>query len=83
MNTFFKTLIATATVAAAFAAQADVVTLPRVVITGKATTEVVQLPRVVVTGHADRQIAQLPRVVIHGTRSTQVLAAAPAKTIRS
>lgn len=72
------------TALAATAAPQEVVKLPRVVVTGKATAapQVAQLPRVVVTGYAVRNVAQLPRVVIHGLSEAtllrqQNLAAAP------
>lgn len=73
---------------AAHAAPQEVKTLPRVVITGKATAEVAQLPRVVVTGYAAREVAQLPRVIVVGASEAtllrqQTLAAAKSTTRRA
>lgn len=90
LQTLFTAVALTLVAAAAHAAPQEVVKLPRVVITGKATpatttvAEVKYLPRVVVTGQAQRQIAQLPRVVVVGyseaTLLRQTLAAATPAT---
>ncbi|MDR7333329.1 hypothetical protein [Roseateles asaccharophilus] len=57
---------------AAHAAPQDVKTLPRVVITGKATPEVAQLPRVVVVGASEATLLR-----------QQTLAAAKSNTRRA
>ena len=75
----------------ASAAPQDVKTLPRVVVTGKATQQVAHLPRVVVSGYAARdvaQIQQLPRVTVVGVSEAtllrqQTLAAAKPTTRRA
>jgi len=88
LQALFTATVLTLVAVAAHAAPQEVKTLPRVVITGKASTtvaEVKQLPRVVIVGQAvrDTQVAevkQLPSVVVVGysqaTLARQTLAAA-------
>jgi hypothetical protein len=61
------------TASAATVTGQEVKTLPRVVVTGKATPAVAQLPRVVVTGYAVREVAQLPRVTVSGYSQATLL----------
>jgi len=74
-QTLIQALVASLAFAAvaAHAAPEGVVTLPRVVITGKSAAAVAQLPRVVITGHALRDVAQLPRVVVVGSSEASLL----------
>ena len=70
-TTLFAATVLAFSAVAAQAAPQEVVKLPRVVITGKASPQVAQLPRVVVTGYSEATLLR------------QTLAAAKTSTKRA